>query len=228
MKHVETAQSPEATAARIFRDIADDYERWARILSLGQDGRWRRLMVEGVGVSSGDLVLDVAAGTGSISRALEEKGARVVALDLSPEMLSQHPGRLRVRAVADHLPFPDETFDAVTFGYLLRYVDDPVATMREIARVMRPGGRVGMVEFGRPKGVARLLWRLFTRIGLPVAGVFVGSGWYRVGRFLGPSIEEFDEAHPDLAGRWEEAGLADVVMRRPSLGGGLVMWARKP
>lgn len=228
MKRVDSVEGPEATAARIFRDIAGDYERWARILSLGQDGRWRRLMVKGMRGSPGDLILDVAAGTGSISRALEEKGARVVALDLSAEMLSQHPGRLRVRAVADHLPFPDDTFDAVTFGYLLRYVDDPVATMTEIARVVRPGGRVGMVEFGRPRGVARLFWRLFTRIGLPVAGVFVGSGWYRVGRFLGPSIEKFDEAHPDPASRWGEAGLVDLVVRRPSLGGGLVMWASKP
>lgn len=228
MKRVDSVDTPETTAARLFRDIADDYERWARVLSLGQDGRWRRLMLGGLGLSSDALVLDVAAGTGSISRAVEAKGARVVALDLSPEMLSQHSGRLRVRAVADHLPFRDETFDGVTFGYLLRYVDDPVATMREIARVVGPGGRVGMVEFGRPRGVARFLWRLFTRIGLPVAGVFVGSGWYRVGRFLGPSIEKFDEDHPDLANRWEEAGLVDVTVRRPSLGGGLVMWARKP
>jgi demethylmenaquinone methyltransferase/2-methoxy-6-polyprenyl-1,4-benzoquinol methylase len=185
-------------------------------------------MVGGMQLVPGSLVLDVAAGTGSISRLLEARGRRVVAVDLSQEMLTRHTGRRRVRAVADHLPFPDETFDAVTFGYLLRYVEDPVATMRELSRVLRPGGMVGMVEFGRPRGIARFLWRVYTRVVLPASGALIGSGWYQVGRFLGPSIEEFDEDHPDLTHRWEEAGLVDVTVRRPSLGGGLVMWARKP
>ena len=213
---------------RLFRDIAGDYQRWAGILSLGQDGRWRRLMVGGIRLAPGSLVLDVAAGTGSISRLLEGRGHRVVAVDLSDEMLTQHPGRLRVRAVADHLPFPEKTFDAVTFGYLLRYVEDPVVTLRETSRVLRPGGLVGMVEFGRPRGTARLLWRLYTRAVLPLAGAVIGSGWHRVGRFLGPSIERFHEDHPDLTLSWKEAGLVEVTISRPSLAGGLVMWARKP
>jgi demethylmenaquinone methyltransferase/2-methoxy-6-polyprenyl-1,4-benzoquinol methylase len=184
-------------------------------------------MVEGIRLAPGSLVLDVAAGTGSISRLLEAGGHRVVAID-QPEMLSHHPGPRRVRAVADHLPVPEETFDAVTFGYLLRYVEDPVATLREISRVLRPGGLVGMVEFGRPRGIVGLLWRVYTRVVLPVAGAVIGSGWYEVGRFLGPSIERFHEDHPDLSLRWKEGGLVDVTVRRPSLGGGLVMWARRP
>lgn len=185
-------------------------------------------MVAGMQLEPGSLVLDVAAGTGSISRLLEVQGHLVVAIDLSHEMIIQHTGRHRVRAVADHLPFPQETFDAVTFGYLLRYVEDPVATLQEISRVLRPGGLVGMVEFGRPRGLVGLLWRLYTRVALPMAGAVIGSGWFSVGRFLGPSIERFHEEHPDLAGRWEEGGLVDVTVGRPSLGGGLVMWARKP
>lgn len=213
---------------RLFRGIAGDYQRWARILSLGQDGRWRRRMVGGIRLAPGSLVLDVAAGTGSISRLLEAHRYRVVAVDVSHEMLSQHPGRSRVRAVADHLPFRGETFDAVTFGYLMRYVEDPVVTMGEMRRVLRPGGLVGMVEFGRPRGLAGLLWRIYTRAVLPVAGAVIGSGWYEVGRFLGPSIERFHEDVPDLGSRWEEAGLVDVTVGRLSLGGGLVMWARKP
>lgn len=179
-------------------------------------------------LAPGSLVLDVAAGTGSISRLLEAQGYRVVAIDLSQEMLTHHSGRHRVRAVADHLPLPQETFDAVTFGYLLRYVEDPVATLREMSRVLRPGGRVGMVEFGRPRGMVGLPWRLYTRAVLPMAGAVIGSGWHSVGRFLGPSIERFHDEHPDLADRWEEGGLVDVTVRRLSLGGGLVMWARKP
>jgi demethylmenaquinone methyltransferase/2-methoxy-6-polyprenyl-1,4-benzoquinol methylase len=185
-------------------------------------------MVGGIRLAPGSLVLDVAAGTGSISRLLEADRYRVVAIDLSHEMLSQHPGRSRVRAVADHLPFRGGTFDAVTFGYLLRYVEDPVATMREMGRVLRPGGLVGMVEFGRPRGIAGLLWRIYTWAVLPVAGAVIGSGWYQVGRFLGPSIERFHEDDPDLSSLWEEAGLVDVTVGRLSLGAGLVMWARKP
>lgn len=228
MRSVRSSEGPEATAARLFRAIADDYQRWAAILSLAQDRRWRRLMVGGLRLPPESLVLDVAAGTGSISRSLEGYGHRVVALDLSQEMLSLHAGRHRVRAVADHLPFPGETFGAVTFGYLLRYVEDPVATLRETARVLRPGGVIGMVEFGLPQGLAVVPWRLYTRVLLPAAGAVAGSGWYRVGRFLGPSIERFHRDHPDLARSWEEAGLVDVTVRRLSLGGGLVMWARKP
>lgn len=221
-------EAPEATAARLFRDIAGDYQRWAAILSLGQDIRWRRLMVDRLDLPPGSLVLDVAAGTGSISRSLEARGHRVVAVDLSAEMLARHSGQHRVRAVADHLPFGEGTVDAVTFGYLLRYVDDPVATLEEMSRVLRPGGRMGMVEFGRPRGIAGLAWRLYTRVVLPLAGAMIRSGWYQVGRFLGPSIEQFHRAHPDPGRRWEEAGLVDVTVSRPSWGGGLVIWARKP
>ena len=220
-------ETPEATAARIFEDIATDYERWTRILSLGQDRRWRESMVRGLAFDPGSRILDVAAGTGSISRALEARAARVVALDLSPEMLSRHPGRQRVIAVADHLPFLDETFDGLAFGYLLRYVDDPVETLRELARVLRPGSPVGMVEFGRPRGVAGILWRVYTRLVLPGAGLFAGAGWYRVCKFLGPSIERFHDEYPDLVSVFQEAGLIDVTVQRLSLGGGLVMWARK-
>jgi len=228
IERVRSEEEPEATAARLFQDIAEDYQRWAAILSLGQDGRWRRLMVGGIELDPGSLVLDVAAGTGSISRLLEARGYRVMAIDLSQEMLTRHPGRHRVRAVADRLPFREGTFDAVTFGYLLRYVEDPVATLREMSRVLRPGGPVGMVEFGRPRGIVGLLWRVYTWVVLPTAGRVIGSGWFRVGRFLGSSIEGFYEDHPDLTLRFEEAGLIDVTIRRPSLGGGMVMWARKP
>jgi len=189
-------------------------------------------MVDDVSAGAGDRILDVAAGTGLITRRLAAAGADVVSLDQSSEMLARavERGAAGTVATAEHLPFGDEEFDAVTFGYLLRYVDSVPGAMAEITRVVRPGGRVGMVEFGRPKGAWRPLWWIFTRIILPVAGSLISRPWYDVGFFLGPSIDTFVDAWPPprLAEAWEEAGLVDVVVRRMSLGGGLVMTARKP
>jgi demethylmenaquinone methyltransferase/2-methoxy-6-polyprenyl-1,4-benzoquinol methylase len=133
-----------------------------------------------------------------------------------------------VEGEAEALPFPDASFDAVTFTYLLRYVDDPAATMRELARVLRPGGRIASLEFGVPPWApARAAWRLYTRVGLPVLGRLASRDWADVGRFLGPSIEGFYERHPveRIAGYWRAAGLEDVRVRRMSLGGGVLMSA---
>jgi demethylmenaquinone methyltransferase/2-methoxy-6-polyprenyl-1,4-benzoquinol methylase len=220
--------APNETARRLFAPIALSYERWARILSIGQDGRWRRLMMEGLGVKQGSRVLDVAAGTGSITRLLEDRGCRVTSVDLSFEMLSHHPGPGRVLARAEQLPFADATFDTVTFGYLLRYVENPVACLAELARVLRPGGVLGMVEFGLPTGVIYPAWRLYAGGVLPILGRLIDPGWHQVGRFLRVSIEEFHRSHPDPVRLWKEAGMVVVRMRRPSIGGGLVMWGRRP
>ncbi|MGH8912622.1 MAG: class I SAM-dependent methyltransferase, partial [Acidimicrobiia bacterium] len=217
-------------ARRLFAPIAPSYERWAALLSMGQDGHWRRSMVDGLALPPDSLVLDVAAGTGSITRLLAARKCRVVPLDQSQEMLASHRGGFSpVAATAESLPFPDGSFDAVTFGYLLRYVDDVPAALVELARVMVPEARLGMVEFGRPRGGWRPLWWLYTRGVLPLAGLLIGSGWFRVGRFLGPSIEGFANAWPPetLAGAWRAAGFEDVEYTRLSLGGGLVMWGRK-
>ena len=220
--------APNQTARRLFAPIAPTYERWARVLSLGQDGRWRRVMVEGISLPAGRSVLDVAAGTGSISRRLQAMGHHVTAVDLSGEMLGHHPGPHRVQARAEMLPFEADTFDALTFGYLLRYVEDPIACLTELARVVKPGGRLGMVEFGLPTGGWKVLWAIYAGAILPAAGRIISRGWYEVGRFLRGSIAEFHGTYPDPALVWREAGLIDVEVRRLSLGGGLVMWARKP
>lgn len=223
--------TPPETARRLFAPIAPTYERWARILSMGQDARWRRLMVDVLDLAPGSRVLDVAAGTGSISRLVTGRGMHVVSLDQSPEMMavaSRH-GALGVIATAERLPFDDRRFDAVTFGYLLRYVTDVDGCLRELARVLKSGGVMGMVEFGRPTGAPAPLWHAYTRMLLPAAGAAIGSGWKEVGRFLGPSIDEFARRYPPerLAMAWSDAGFEDVRMRRVSLGGGLVMWGRR-
>jgi ubiquinone/menaquinone biosynthesis C-methylase UbiE len=189
-------------------------------------------MVKAIAPLPGDVALDIAAGTGSITRLVQQKGAAVISLDQSAPMLAPAVARgaTGVLASAEYLPVPDARFDIVTFGYLLRYVGDVGACMTEIARALKPGGRVGMVEFGRPQGIWRPLWWLYTRLILPGAGLLAGDGWPEVGRFLGPSIEEFADRYPpeQLAAIWERAGLSGVRYERLSLGGGLVMWADKP
>ena len=120
-------------------------------------------------------------------------------------------------------------FDAVTFTYLLRYVDDVPATLRELARVVRPGGTLAMLEFGLPAGAWRPPWELYVRVGLPAAGVVVSPGWGDVGRFLGPSIRDFWGKWPEprLLEAWREAGIADVESRLLSVGGGIVVWGKR-
>lgn len=209
-------------------------------MSFGQDPRWRAALVAATRVDREDRVLDVATGTGMVAAALVRAyGCHVTALDQSEQML----GGLRARLVAEPalaarveplqgqaeaLPFADASFDALTFTYLLRYVEDPGATLRELARVVRPGGTVAMVEFGvPPQPLLRALWRIYTRVGLPAIGRVLSREWMEVGRFLGPSIEGFYRSYPlpALVALWEAAGLADVRVRRMSFGAGVVMSA---
>jgi demethylmenaquinone methyltransferase / 2-methoxy-6-polyprenyl-1,4-benzoquinol methylase len=224
-------QTPNRFARELFAPIAEDYEIWSRALSFGQDPRWRRSMVDGLNLSPGSRVLDVAAGTGQVTRLLEEKGYTVVAVDQSPEMLAQAlaRGSTVVNGRAETLPFQDNTFDGLAFTYLLRYVDDPMACMAELARVVRPGGRMGMVEFGRPRGFWGPWWYAYTRLGLPLAGVLIAPGWSRVGLFLGGSIDAFHGRFPlpEMTRLWERAGLEDIRVSTPSLGGGLIMWGTR-
>jgi demethylmenaquinone methyltransferase / 2-methoxy-6-polyprenyl-1,4-benzoquinol methylase len=220
---------------RIFTGIGASYDRVATILSLGQDPRWRRAAIDAIDARPTDRVLDVATGTGMVAQALHDRyGCTVVGLDQSPDMLAVARTRAGVYETlvegrAEKLPFSDAAFDHLTFTYLLRYVDDPAAVMRELARVVKPGGRVAMVEFGLPGGVWRPLWWLYTRVGLPVAGRLFSAKWSAVGAFLGPSIERFYARHSLSAveGYWREAGLGDVQTRRMSVGGGVVMSASK-
>ena len=184
-------------------------------------------------VQEAQRVLDVATGTGAVALELVKRGHTVVGIDQSPEMLSV--ARARLPEVAFHegraeaLPFADAEFDALTFTYLLRYVDDPPATLRELARVVRPGGVVAMQEFGLPRGVWRPLWELYVRVGLPVAGAVIAPGWHEVGSFLGPSIRNFWTKWPEprLLDAWRDAGLDDVRACRLSVGGGIVVWGTR-
>jgi demethylmenaquinone methyltransferase/2-methoxy-6-polyprenyl-1,4-benzoquinol methylase len=220
-------------ALALFAPLGSTYDRVGAVLSLGQDPRWRRFLVSRV-PPDGGRVLDVATGTGLVAELLLERGHVVTGLDQSTEMLAlaraRFDGRVTlVEAPAEALPFPDGSFDHLTFTYLLRYVEDPGAVLKELARVVRPGGTIAMLEFGVPQRLFRPLWELYTRVGLPLAGRVISPGWHDVGRFLGPSIRDFWERHPEpeLLELWRAAGVTDVRGRRLSVGGGLVVWGTR-
>ncbi|MCC5948289.1 MAG: class I SAM-dependent methyltransferase [Nitriliruptoraceae bacterium] len=235
------ARSPQR-ARRVFATLPARYDLIGSVLSFGQDPRWRRTMVRMALQDEPAVVADIATGTAAVAIELASRGeVRVIGLDQSPAMLAV--GRRRVQASghaddirlllgqAERLPFADASVDALTFTYLLRYVDDPAATLRELARVVRPGGRIASLEFHVPPRLGwRLAWRVYTRVGLPViGGLLGGAGWWRVGAFLGPNIEDHYARHP-LAQQleaWRAAGIEDLEVRVMSLGGGVVIGGRR-
>jgi demethylmenaquinone methyltransferase/2-methoxy-6-polyprenyl-1,4-benzoquinol methylase len=240
----EPASSPNDFARELFSGLPSRYDLLAEVLSFGQNRRWRTAMVDAVAAMDPvpRQVLDVATGTGGVALMLSERTpASITGVDITEQMLRrgrerivQHGKAERIRlliARGEQLPFPDGTFDALTFTYLLRYVTDPAATIRELARVVRPGGCVANLEFAVPTNpVWHASWIAYTRGVLPVAGLLTGGReWYQVGRFLGPSISTFYREYPVswLQNAWRDAGMEAVVSRPMSLGGGLVTWARK-
>jgi demethylmenaquinone methyltransferase/2-methoxy-6-polyprenyl-1,4-benzoquinol methylase len=236
----EALSARKAQARRLFAPLGGTYDRYSRLLSLGQDPRWRSFLVSRVDVGVGDTVLDVATGTAAVAIELASRtGSRVVGLDQSPEMLAV--GRERVVAAglddrielvegtAESLPFPDESFDALTFTYLLRYVDEPGAALRELARVVRPGGTIASLEFAIPRGFWRPAWELYVRGLLPLVGRAISPGWHEVGRFLGPSIRSFYARYPleDVLRLCRAAGIESIRYRRLTLGGAVVVWGTR-
>ena len=222
----------EIDAKELFAPLGPSYDRVGAALSLGQDPLWRHFLVSRL--PSGGHALDVATGTGLVARELIRRGFDVTGVDQSPEMLAVARRRFGdavelVEASASSLPFADDAFDHLTFTYLLRYVDDPGATLTELARVVRPGGTLASLEFGVPDGLARPLWEIYVRGVLPVAGRLLRQGWAEVGDFLGGSIRAFWATYPieRQLELWQAAGLHGVEVRRLSLGGGVVMWGLK-
>ncbi len=238
---------PNRFARDLFAPLPARYDRLAELLSFGQNGQWRAAMTarvcgDGGSVPAAGVILDVASGTAGVALQLAERSrARVVGVDLTEQMLRQ--GRRRVAAAgradritlvagrAEQLPFPDASFDALTFTYLLRYVRDPQATLAELARVLKPGGVLASLEFCVPTGpVWHPAWWAYTRMALPAGGLLLGGReWFRVGRFLGPNISAHYCRYPVAwtVAAWEKAGLTDVGTRIMSLGGGLVMWGTR-
>ena len=216
-------------AEALFAGIAPEYGWMGALLSFGQDPLWRRFLVSRVGAPAGSSILDVASGTGLVARALSARGYRVTALDASEAMLRSGSGT-RVLARAELLPFADASFDALTFTYLLRYVDDPAATLAELARVTRPGGTVASLEFAVPAAWwSAPLWRSYTEVVMPRIGSLVSPGWAYTGRFLGPSIEGYWASHPleEQLRWWDAAGIGAMRWRPMSNGAAIVLWGRR-
>jgi demethylmenaquinone methyltransferase/2-methoxy-6-polyprenyl-1,4-benzoquinol methylase len=223
-------------ARRLFDSVATHYEWPAEVLGLGQYHRWRNEMVAGLGLAPKARVLDVATGTGLVAReTLRRYDVSVVGLDQSAEMIREASARRAdgltlVRGDGQRLPFPDDLFDAVTFTYLLRYVDDPASTLTELARVLRPGGHMASIEFGVPSSVVvRKAWEAYALLLFPTLAGALSPGWRRVGSFLGRSIAAFDREFPpeELEALWRGAGLVGVRTKRMSFGGGIITWGRK-
>jgi len=228
-------------ARELFAPLGPSYDRYARLLSFGQDPRWRRFLVSRLPVGPDDVVLDVATGTAAVALELvRQKGCSVVGVDQSPEMLAEARRRLllaaetrRIRLVetsARKLPFENGSFDGLTGAYLLRYLDDLPAGLAELGRVVRPGGTAALLDFGVPPApLPRAAWNLYVTAALPLLGRAISPGWHEVGRFLGGSIRDFDRRWPlpSLLAAFREAGFENVAARRLSLGGGLVIWGRR-
>ena len=198
---------------RMFASIASRYDLLNRILSLWLDAAWRRRAVHELRLRPGELVLDLCSGTGDLAEQVLRGGGRVVASDFCHEMLCAIPAKAplarRVEADALRLPFADARFDAVTIGFGLRNLADPVAGLHEMRRVLRPGGRLVILEFSLPPGrVFRGLYHLYLGRILPLAGDLLSRrrGPYR---YLARSILAFPD-QSTLAGHLRTAGFTEA------------------
>ena len=211
--------APAAVEA-MFDRISPVYDPMNRLMTAGLDRRWRRLTVRAV-VQPGDRVLDACCGTGDLALAAEQVGGRVTGLDFSERMLERARRKSTsvrwVRGDVLALPFEDGGFNAVTVGFGIRNVADLEAGLRELARVLRPGGRLGCLEITRPRGLLRPFFRLWFDGLVPLAGrVLPGGAAYT---YLPASVRRFPGPE-DLADLMRRAGFEGVEWRL--LGGGIV------
>ena len=228
-------------AQDLFDGVAPSYDTWAQVLTFFQYLHWRDFLVSRMALRPGNLVLDVCTGTAGVAMEIaDHHDGKIVGLDVSHSMLQAGlraiekkslDGRIQLtQGRAEHLPFPDETFDAVVFTYLLRYVKDPDATIRELSRVLKPGGELLSLEFGLPEALwVRTLWEIYNRVVMPVMTIPVSRSWHRMGCFLGPSISGFCQRYPvdRLAAIWRDNGIPLVETKPLLKGAAVVMWGTK-
>ena len=212
-----------AEVAAMFDDVAAKYDLTNDVLSLGQDRRWRKVVVEAVAAAPGEAVLDIAAGTGTSSEPYADRGVHVVPADFSLGMLQVGKRRRAdlafTAADALHLPFADGSFDAVTMSFGLRNVSDPSAALREFARVTKPGGRFVLCEFSAPtNGVFRTVYTEYLMRALPPVARRVSSNPDSY-VYLAESIRAWP-AQREMAQVIADAGWGELRWR--NLSGGIV------
>ncbi|MCH8565918.1 demethylmenaquinone methyltransferase [Nesterenkonia sp. LB17] len=207
----------------MFDEVADRYDLTNDVLSLGQTKRWRKKLVAALDVTPGERVLDLAAGTGSSTEPFHDAGATAVACDFSSGMLQvgkrRRPDMTFIAGDAMNLPFADDTFDAVTISFGLRNIVDPLAGLREMLRVTKPGGRLAVMEFSDPTNkVFNTVYNEYLMRALPPTARAVSSN-PEAYVYLAESIRAWpDQDH--LAAEISAAGYAAVKYR--NLSGGIV------
>jgi demethylmenaquinone methyltransferase/2-methoxy-6-polyprenyl-1,4-benzoquinol methylase len=216
----EAGRLPSEEVRTMFDRIAPVYDVMNRVMTAGLDRRWRRLAVREV-VWPGDRVLDACCGTGDLAVEAERRGGRVVGLDFSEQMLARARGKSGtiewVRGDALSLPFGDDDFDAATVGFGVRNLDDLDRGLRELWRVLRPEGKVAVLEITRPRGLLRPFFRIWLDAMIPLAGRFIPGG--KAYTYLPASVRRFPGPQ-DLSRLLEQAGFREVRYRL--LGGGSV------
>ena len=217
---VESGTLTPRPVESMFDRIAPVYDVMNHVMTAGLDRRWRRLTAQAT-VRSGDRVLDACCGTGDLALACERAGGRVVGLDFSERMLERARRKSAtvewVRGDLLELPFEDGSFDAATVGFGVRNVADLERPLRELRRVLRLGGRLGILEITSPRGPLKVFYRLwFDRI-VPLVGKLLRGG--SAYTYLPASVRRFPGPE-ELAALLERAGFAEVSFRL--LAGGIV------
>jgi len=219
---------------KMFDDIAERYDLMNRLMTFGQDQRWRRFVVEQAGNTEDGWVLDLASGTGDIAALLCEMlpASRVVGADFSQNMLMEAAKRFSDLDIgwhacdANRLPYRDNLFRAVTFGYLLRNVDDSLVVLKEVRRVLAVGGKVVCLDTTPPgKTILYPFIQLYLRYGIPLLGRMIARDKAAYEYLTGSTIE-FHEAD-ELASLFRQAGFQDVSYKKLMMGTIGIHWGTK-
>lgn len=215
----------------MFDQVASGYDRTNAIMSVGNDALWRHATVKAVAPQPGELILDIAAGTGTSSVAFSKSGATITAVDFSAQMIAvgrkKHPSIEFIEADATALPFADSIFDAVTISFGLRNVMEPKKALAEMFRVLKPGGRLVICEFSKPpRAVFRAGYAAYSRFVMPVIAKIASSDAVAYA-YLSESIADWPDQ--ETLSRWiRGAGFTRVAHRNLTAGVVALHRGRKP
>lgn len=219
---------------KMFDAIAGRYDLMNRVMTMGQDQKWRRFVVNKAGDPGDGLTLDLATGTGDIGALMTDihPHARVVGGDFSLNMLKEAKQRFSGKRIswqacdANTLPFANDTFESVTFGYLLRNVDDALRVLREVHRVLRPGGKVVCLDTTPPKkNILYPFVRFYFKYGIPVLGKLIADDEEAYAYLTGSTMDFYNAEQ--LASLFREAGFSNVSYKKFMLGTIGVHWGEK-